>query len=394
MVTDAKRLQQILKNLLSNAFKFTHQGQVTLDGRARPPPAGARTTTTSTAPRRCIAFSVTDTGIGISAGQAADHLRGVPAGRRLAPAASTAAPAWAWRSAASCRGCSAARSAWSARRARAAPSRSTCRRCYPPSRAARKLDAARGGRARRSRPRGTPASARRCRGERAARRAAAPRRSSTSSRRPVAVNEAGDDRDNIQPGRPGAADRRERPRLRPLPARGGARARASRAWSRRWAPTALSLAARVPARRRSRSTSTCPTSRAGACSTRLKNDLSDAPHPGVRDLDRRGARARARRRAPARFVAKPLHSRKARSTRCWTSSYDYVSRDRRKLLLRGADGATLERPARATSPARGRRRHRRPPTARQRCDAAARRRAFDCVGARRRQLARARPRRR
>ncbi|HSI82773.1 MAG TPA: HAMP domain-containing protein, partial [Candidatus Methylacidiphilales bacterium] len=30
MQTDAKRLQQIIKNLLSNAFKFTHQGRVTL----------------------------------------------------------------------------------------------------------------------------------------------------------------------------------------------------------------------------------------------------------------------------------------------------------------------------------------------------------------------------
>jgi signal transduction histidine kinase/ActR/RegA family two-component response regulator len=57
--TDAKRMQQILKNLLSNAFKFTEKGSVSLQiavekGRGR----GA-------APR--IAFSVTDTGIGIPA---------------------------------------------------------------------------------------------------------------------------------------------------------------------------------------------------------------------------------------------------------------------------------------------------------------------------------------
>ena len=44
MVTDVKRLQQIIKNLLSNAFKFTHQGTVSLVDRAGRPAAGRRTT--------------------------------------------------------------------------------------------------------------------------------------------------------------------------------------------------------------------------------------------------------------------------------------------------------------------------------------------------------------
>jgi CheY-like chemotaxis protein len=55
--TDVTRLQQILKNLLANAFKFTEKGSVTLMVDARAPRGEA-------AP--LLAFSVRDTGIGIA----------------------------------------------------------------------------------------------------------------------------------------------------------------------------------------------------------------------------------------------------------------------------------------------------------------------------------------
>src|SRR6185312_6399586 len=64
MHTDAKRLQQILKNLLSNAFKFTDRGRVSLD--IRPVTAGWSPDNDSlNKAKPVICISVTDTGIGI-----------------------------------------------------------------------------------------------------------------------------------------------------------------------------------------------------------------------------------------------------------------------------------------------------------------------------------------
>ena len=65
VVTDSKRLQQILKNLLSNAFKFTHHGQVTFSIEAAKAGWGADNEDLNRAPE-AVAFIVTDTGIGIS----------------------------------------------------------------------------------------------------------------------------------------------------------------------------------------------------------------------------------------------------------------------------------------------------------------------------------------
>ncbi|HVZ44991.1 MAG TPA: response regulator, partial [Ramlibacter sp.] len=65
VVTDAKRLQQILKNLLSNAFKFTHQGQVTL-GIDQVFAGWSSDNDDLNRATQVISFSVSDTGIGIS----------------------------------------------------------------------------------------------------------------------------------------------------------------------------------------------------------------------------------------------------------------------------------------------------------------------------------------
>jgi CheY-like chemotaxis protein/signal transduction histidine kinase/HAMP domain-containing protein len=62
--TDDKRLQQILMNLLSNAFKFTHEGKVVL-GIAPAPPNETYHLESLNRASDVVAFSVTDTGIGI-----------------------------------------------------------------------------------------------------------------------------------------------------------------------------------------------------------------------------------------------------------------------------------------------------------------------------------------
>ena len=63
--TDAKRLQQVIKNLLSNSFKFTQRGQVSLTVSSARDGWSHENEDLKSAPS-VLAFSVSDTGIGIS----------------------------------------------------------------------------------------------------------------------------------------------------------------------------------------------------------------------------------------------------------------------------------------------------------------------------------------
>ncbi|HXE81720.1 MAG TPA: response regulator, partial [Gemmatimonadales bacterium] len=66
--TDSKRLQQILKNLLSNAFKFTERGEVSMTvKRVSEGWAPGHPVLSGAQPGGVVAFSVRDTGIGIPA---------------------------------------------------------------------------------------------------------------------------------------------------------------------------------------------------------------------------------------------------------------------------------------------------------------------------------------
>jgi CheY-like chemotaxis protein/signal transduction histidine kinase len=65
MITDSKRLQQVLKNLLSNAFKFTEQGGVKLSIHSAISGWSPEHPVLKNAPA-VVAFEVSDTGIGIT----------------------------------------------------------------------------------------------------------------------------------------------------------------------------------------------------------------------------------------------------------------------------------------------------------------------------------------
>jgi len=65
MQTDSKRLQQVIKNLLSNSFKFTEKGEVKLKIARATAGWSSRNSALNSAPL-VVSFSVRDTGIGIA----------------------------------------------------------------------------------------------------------------------------------------------------------------------------------------------------------------------------------------------------------------------------------------------------------------------------------------
>jgi len=69
LVGDALRLQQILLNLTGNAVKFTNRGEVVLAVEAVPAVSASGGSATPGSDAVCLAFSVRDTGVGITADQ-------------------------------------------------------------------------------------------------------------------------------------------------------------------------------------------------------------------------------------------------------------------------------------------------------------------------------------
>ena len=281
--------------------------------RSRPRRSGlvAPTTTSSTAPARC-SRSRSPTPASASrptSSRSSSRRSSRPTAR---PRASTAAPASAWRSAASCRACWAARSGWSARRAQGSTFTLYLPQSYSPARSARQRVASGEGVAERRGAAQADASALVRRGAFTGMAVHADAGSSRSGEEgAIFANEADDDRDDI-----GSGDRvllivendlafakvlLEAARARGFKGLVSTTGAGALAMTREYPPVG-DHARHLPARH------------GGLAHPRAAQDRPrDAAHPDLRRLDRRLARARAAGRA--RSASSPSRCSRGRGRR-------------------------------------------------------------------------------
>ena len=127
IVTDSKRLQQVLKNLLSNAFKFTLEGEIRLRIGKASEGWTPKSSPLSTLPLPSWCSRSRIPALASRSKSKRSYLR--PSNRLMrAPAENLAAPALGWQSAANWPPFSVAKSSCAARREKAAHSRSICPR--------------------------------------------------------------------------------------------------------------------------------------------------------------------------------------------------------------------------------------------------------------------------